>query len=124
MKLKHFFYVFAALLFTASCEYKMIEELEPEIPADGVSFSTDITPIINDNCVTCHGNSGGLTLTGDPYSALKNGSADDGTPYIDTENVDNSYLLITLADNIHNGKLTSQEIGLIKAWIEAGAENN
>lgn len=124
MKLKHFLYVFAALLFMSSCEYKMIEELEAEIPEEGVSYSTDIAPIWENSCTTCHGSAGGLDLTGDSYSTLINGSGDDGTPYIDTDNVAGSYLLTKLAESSHSSLLSSQEIALIEAWITDGAQNN
>lgn len=124
MKLRHFVYVFVLVLFLASCDYKMIEEIEADIPEDGVSFSEQIQPIIDDNCVSCHGNAGGLDMSDDTYSTLINGAADDGTPYIDTESAADSYLLIKLGQDSHSSYASAQEIGLIEAWIEAGAENN
>lgn len=121
MKFKHVFYVLAALLFTASCEYKMIEQEDVVIPEDGLSYAENIESIITDNCTSCHGNSGGLSLEGNSYETLMNGSSnEEGVPYIDTENPDDSYLLIKLNES-HSGRVTSQELGMIKAWIEDGA---
>jgi len=121
MKFKHVFYVLAALIFTASCEYKMIEQEDVVIPEDGLSYAENIESIITDNCTSCHGNAGGLNLEGNSYQTLIDGSSGDGVPYIDTENADDSYLLIKLNEGSHSSFVTSQEFGMIKAWIEDGA---
>jgi mono/diheme cytochrome c family protein len=121
MKFKHVFYVLAVLLFTASCEYKMIEQEDVVIPEEGLSYAENVEPIILDNCTSCHGNSGGLSLEGNSYETLINGSNGDGVPYIDTETADDSYLLIKLNEGSHSSFVTSQELGIIKAWIQDGA---
>jgi hypothetical protein len=65
----HIFLCLSSLLFT-SCYYDNAEDLYQNFQTDCdttvISFSEDVMPIINQNCISCHGTvapSAGLMLT-------------------------------------------------------------
>lgn len=104
-----------------SCYYNELpEEIPPEVP-DVVSFSNDILPIFS-QCTGCHN---GTIANPDlreanAYNALV-------PDYVTPGDADNSSLYNTLPGNGHSPisfTLSSDEIALIKAWIDRGAENN
>jgi WD40 repeat protein len=106
-----------------------IAELEREEPVD---FEKEILPIFRSNCLACH-NSG--TAESDliletPASILEGGFEGPG---VDLEDVDESLILQLAArqresfmppdgNDVGAKNLTSEELGLIKLWIQQGAE--
>ena len=100
-----------------------------EAPANASFYSKHIHPILDTNCVTCHGESqakGGLRM--DSYDALMKGGQDG--PVIVAGSPEKSLLLqrVTLPTDHKQfmpaeGKppLRSEEIAWIKAWIQQGA---
>ena len=61
--------VIIMLLFAVSCEYEFIEPITYNVQE--VSFSTDIAPLLNANCTTCHNGSLSLDLRVDKsYQSL------------------------------------------------------
>lgn len=113
-------------LMATSCYY---DEIPPEpvtpIPAT-VSYSTDIQPLWNANCISCHkagATSPDLTAA-NSYSALTTNNK-----YIVPGNASTSlvYKLMTGAASPlmpAGGKLSDSKIALINKWINAGALNN
>lgn len=88
----------------------------------GVDYNTEIQPIFDNNCATCHipGYSGGLNLSN--YQNLMS------TGVVVPGDYQSSllYLRITLPESAAgdmppNGSLTQSEIDLIATWIEEGA---
>jgi len=104
-----------------SCYYDAyIEEefTEPdnggEVPTE-VSFQADIQPIFT-RCVGCHGGNLNPDLRdGNSYAALV-------PAYVNANNAASSGLVIKLEDGHQN--VSSENIALIKAWINQGAKNN
>ncbi len=108
----------------------------------GVSFSRDIQPIFNNNCVVCHtGTSGpqGLTLdTGKAYNNLVNVNSTEATSLkrVAPGSPDKSYLINKLLGTQTQAggsgaqmpfgaqPLPQATISLIQQWITAGAPNN
>jgi mono/diheme cytochrome c family protein len=96
------------------------------------SFADDIMPIFEESCVSCHGEpdesgfpytEAGLSLMS--YEDLMKGS--EFGSVIEPGNPDDSYLLEMVANGDmpdEGDPLTVEQIELIRAWIEAGAENN
>jgi len=92
----------------------------------GVSFANDIQPILNANCIKCHGVERvkeGLDLQ--TYDNLMAGSNNGSV--IEPGNASGSYLV----ELINNGKmpnrgdhLSAEDIKLIEDWINQGALNN
>ena len=97
-----------------------------------VSFSEDVTPILEGKCVICHGGpdeNGAikkemeLDLTS--YDALMVGS--EFGPIVEPGNAEDSvlWMMIEVGDMPQEGEpLTTEELGVIKTWIAEGAQNN
>jgi WD40 repeat protein len=97
-----------------------------------ISFSRDIKPVLADNCFGCHQparDRGGYIMT--DFEQLLEGG-DSGDPAVVPGKSQESYLLEMIE---HDGKakaamppnappLTTDEVELIKNWIEAGAVND
>ncbi len=115
-------------LMCVSCYYDEAIEVEiPEIPPDEeISFSEDIQPIFvqdGKNCTTCHnGTVANPDLrVGNAYNAIVPDLVVPG-------NAEASVFYQRLPGNNHPVEagflLNTNEIALIKAWIDRGAENN
>lgn len=92
---------------------------------DSVSFSADIIPIFQTNCMgsSCHDNIKPILTPDKAYDELL--FSPSGTQYVDTLNPSESYLYKRITTNMPPGGLMNQEeIGYILAWIEQGAQNN
>ncbi len=99
----------------------------PPAAAKPVDFIRDIQPIIEKKCLQCHGrghDKGGFRLDD---RALLLGESDSGKSIV-TGNSRDSYLIHLVAglepDNImpqKGGKLSAEQVGLLRAWIDQGA---
>ncbi len=103
-----------------------------------VSFKNDVTPILKKHCLPCHAeesyNPSELSL--DSYSDLMAGGK-HGTPVVPGK-ADESIIVQKVGSNPPFGdqmplkkksaptpdRLTDEEIGTIKAWINQGAKDN
>ena len=100
---------------------------DPQDEAD-VSFSTDIAPILLEQCVTCHG--ARLAESGyrlDSYQALATVMT-SGQQAIVVGDPDSSELFQRLIHDdldlrmpLDADALTAEQVGLFRSWIEAGA---
>ena len=98
-----------------ACEKYIIPT--PDIPVD-ISFSTQIQPIFDANCVGCH--SGGMDpdlRPGESYDALIDGG------YVNTDDPESSELYTKLRGT-HDSRATEEEKLTILQWITEGALNN
>jgi len=122
--MKKVFFIFYSLGFLSSCSYDTEEELygiticETEL----MSFTDDVWPIIQENCVSCHGGEtpfAGLAL--EHYSQIR-------TTALDTtvEGVINRIDRPEGDPDIMppNSRLEQCSIDKIKAWVEQGALEN
>jgi hypothetical protein len=91
----------------------------PAVDPDAVwSLSTDIQPIFNASCVSCHGGAIAPNLTeGQSHNVLTRGG------YVDLP-AESSRLYTKLIDPDHAARSTDVEKLKILYWIEQGAENN
>ena len=97
-----------------------------------ISFSEDVAPILEENCVICHGGADEngaikkemeLDLTS--YDALMVGS--EFGSIVEPGNAEDSILwtMIEFGDMPQDGEpLTTEELEVIKTWIAEGAQNN
>jgi len=54
-KMKKIIYIVGFILFVTSCESRTYEEISDNTPiTETVSYKTDIQPIIEANCISCH----------------------------------------------------------------------
>lgn len=127
--MKNLFRVLAILsisLMATSCYYD-------EFPADtlvpipeNVSYKSDIQPLLDQNCVSCHksGSTSPDLTTSQSYGALTTNSK-----YVVPNNAANSILFKSLngvgaALMPTSGKLSATKIALVEKWINDGALNN
>ena len=85
-----------------------------------VDYATDIQPIFNNSCTSCHGNSGGLSLSS--YDNLMSNNVVVAGDHADSE----LYNRITLPETANgdmppSGSLSQSDIDLIAQWIDEGA---
>ncbi|QOP42521.1 hypothetical protein FJR45_00535 [Sulfurimonas sediminis] len=92
-------------------------------PLPTISFANDVLPILNNNCASCHGNSGNFSITNSttPYAGV--------TPFVDTANPTNSSLLQKGSGSTGHGggiiiNIDSVEYTTVRDWIAAGALDN
>jgi len=94
-----------------------------------ISYKNDIQPILNANCVNCHGNNGGLSVG--TYNNLMKGTSNNG-PVVIAKNGAGS-LIVKKLQGVASGsrmppepadKWSESKIETIKIWIDQGAKNN
>ena len=98
-------------------------------PTAGISFATDVKPILDARCAlpTCHGGeppTGGLSLTS--YDNLKKGG-NSGAAFMPNNSQDSLIVKrISPGGGMPPGgePLSEKEIETIKKWIDEGGENN
>lgn len=117
-----------SLVLSITAAMAATRDLPPPAP-DGVEFSEQVEPILRDRCFACHGATvqlSGLRLD-ERSHALQGG--DSGLPSVIPGDSAQSLLIRTVAgldpDRIMpktGDRLTPEEIGLLRAWIDAGAD--
>lgn len=86
--------------------------------ATNVSYSGDVQPIFNSNCVSCHSGGQAPALTeGWSYDELVDGG------YVDTDSPCESSLY-QIFGGTHDGRADSIQISQILGWIQEGAQDN
>jgi hypothetical protein len=94
----------------------------PPAPEGDISYSADIQPIWNDNCVACH-----QTGTGVPLDLQADNSYNNliNEGYINTDDPSASilYIKITPGQSMDQYATDNQRL-VILTWIEQGALNN
>lgn len=106
----------------------LTDDVVPE--PDEVSYASDIQPIFNSQCTSCHGNNGNISFT--TYANTTSGTGNFyGANLIISGDADASGLVDKIEPNPESGSrmpqggsLTATEIATIKAWINQGALNN
>lgn len=89
-------------------------------PVGDVSFTADIMPLLEENCVVCHSEvaMGNLDVTS--YEALAAGGA-TGPGFVPGSPEES--LIVTIQED-HLGVMAEPDLQKLIAWIAAGAENN
>lgn len=104
------------LLFISSCKYDYIL---PEVvaPVNDVKFSTQIVPIFEEKCVSCHANQTPKLTADVAYSQLV-------PNYVNTANAESSKIYTVPTSGTHYAKVSAAQAALILQWINEGAKNN
>lgn len=112
------FFALATAGLTTGCYYDNEEYLYGTCDTANVTFSKDIKPIMDANCINCH-SGGAIDLTN--YDGVK-AKAADNTLY---KSISYSYSGANSSKNMPtSGKLDDCSISKVKAWIDQGAINN
>src|SRR5262249_43921843 len=93
-------------------------------PADAAFFEQEVRPVLQANCLKCHGEGkvrGGLRLTS-RAAVLKGG---DTGPAVDLKNPDASLLLKAIRHEGDlamppTGRLPAKELAILERWVKAG----
>jgi len=116
----------AVLLFTTSVAFAAATHFPPSVNRK-VDFEKDVQPILAQKCYSCHGDDvqqSGLRLD-KRQNALRGG---DYGPVINIGNSVESKLIKRLVNGDGGlqmpptGALSDEEIGILRAWIDQGAE--
>ena len=92
-----------------------------------ISYLTQIQPIFDASCTSCHGGSGSLSLTS--YEDLMLGNSNNG-PVVNAGNGANSLIIQKLRGTAGSQMpmgdccLEDESIDLIETWIDEGAQDN
>lgn len=110
------------LILLTACEYGFIEPTPPLPPppsGDTISFSQDIQPFFDAECVRCHPSIKPDLSAGKSYNALKSGG------YIVDSIPESSKLYIKCKPGGSMAGYTSAaNLNLLYRWIYAGAKND
>lgn len=113
-------FLFPFILLTSGCYYDIIIEEEIEV-GNEISFSSDILPVFQTTCISCHD---GVTAYPDltennAYSSLSTGN------YISTTAPAESILMTKInSGHPYENALTNSEVEKIILWMEKGAPDN
>ena len=99
------------------------------LPDDEIDFNTQVKPIINNNCISCHGGvrqNGGFSLL---FEEQAKGNTDSGAPAIIPGHPEKSEMIRRLQSHdpeermpYEKKPLGKEEINILKRWIKEGAK--
>jgi len=136
MNLKYSLVIIAALGVSSAVLAADVDtsKLPPASAKTGVTYATDIKPILDASCIKCHGAQkpkGKLRL--DSLEGILKGSQDGKV--IETGNSAKSMLVLNVAhlgdeddfmpppkNKMGLKQLTPEQVGLIRAWVDQGAK--
>ena len=90
-----------------------------EAPAAGGPTWSDVAPMFQEKCLTCHATADMTGLALDNYANLMAGGK-DGEVVVPGDSA-NSMIYTLQAAGGHPGTFTAEELATLKAWIDAGA---
>jgi len=109
-----------------------IQLCDNENKKESISFTYDVKPIFELNCIECHGQNGSANLNLSTYEDLMSGESNNG-PVVIPYQPENSLLYQKIAsDNPPIGQrmpygrnqLSHSDISIIEQWILEGAKDN
>jgi hypothetical protein len=104
-------------LFISSCKYDFIlPDYVPPVKS-GVSFTTQILPILTEKCVSCHATQAPQMTAAVAYAQLV-------PQYVSTATPESSVFYINASSGNHFARVTSVQAATILTWITEGAKNN
>lgn len=114
LKSKNIYILLISGILFSSCLSNVEEEQQIDNgntdPCNDITFSANVKPIIDSNCIQCHGNGGNF-------------------PNLTTYNGVSANASIVKAEIVsrrmpQGGSLTTEEIAAISCWVDSGALNN
>lgn len=113
---KHFSIILFSMFIISSCSEAVIEDTEPEPVVETVSYNSDIKPVVNNFCLSCHNDvtaNAGLNLSN--YELVKDATKNGN--------------LILRINSVQNpmpqtGLMPSSKRALFDKWVEDGYLEN
>ena len=111
-----------------------VSKIPPASDKTGVTYATDIKPILDKSCIKCHGaekQKGKLRLDsleavlkgGEDGKVVEPGKSEESILVHNVAHVGDEDLFMPPPDNKDKiPPLTKEQIGLIRAWIDQGAK--
>jgi hypothetical protein len=127
MKIENFVGILLAAVILVACGSSAVTSIDvTTVPADKVSFSKDILPIFQNNCVNCHGGGNpraGLDLSS--YASVMAGSS-NGAVIVPGDPAGSKLIQYVQTGRMPKGggPLPAGEIQTLTNWVQAGAPNN
>ena len=122
---KYIIIMFFTVAITSGCTYNWIlpeEDVDPNPDGEPISYATQVQPIFDNKCVSCH-NTGGTApdlSTGKSYNQIVPGHVNLTAPA-----ESNIYHFPAPSSTVHTWKKYSNgEAKIVLTWIEEGAKNN
>lgn len=107
-------------LFFSGCKYDFVLPVE-STPVDNggqpISFATQVAPILDSKCNTCHKAQAPLMTASNAFSQLV-------PAYVNTSSPASSQLYVNASSGTHYAKVSSSQAAIILQWITEGAKNN
>ncbi len=120
-----FLIVILAILGMTGCRYNWIlpeEDVDPNPGGEPISYATQVQPIFDSKCISCHktgGTAPDLT-TGKSYNQVVPGHVNQSAPA-----ESGIYYFPAPTSTVHTWKkYSSSEAKIVLTWIEEGAKNN
>lgn len=120
-----FLIVILAIVGMTGCRYNWIlpeEDVDPNPGGEPISYATQVQPIFDNKCVSCH-NTGGTApdlSTGKSYNQVVPGFVNLTSPA-----ESDIYYFPSPTSTVHTWKkYSSNEAKIVLTWIEEGAKNN
>ncbi len=107
-------------LFFSGCKYDFVLPVETTPVDNGgqpISFATQVIPILESKCTTCHNGQAPLMSASAAYSQLV-------PAYVNTTTPSSSILYVNASSGTHYAKVSSSQAAIILQWITEGAKNN
>ncbi|WP_281989471.1 c-type cytochrome [Aquimarina aggregata] len=111
-KIKKALMVFGICIAFSSCEYNVENEdgpIEIDLCDPAISFATQVKPIIDNNCITCHGGNQAPDLR--TFAGI-------------SANAERVKDQVTTRRMPLGGSLSNEQIETIRCWVENGGLNN
>lgn len=112
LKLIRFTFILGVFFLVTSCLNNVEEEIQEPVSdlCDNITFSVNVKPILDSNCIQCHSAGGNFPNLTDINIVIQNANR------IKSE--------VVSREMPKNGSLTQEEIDIISCWVDAGAINN
>lgn len=119
IKISQFIVFVLALFVLGACESETIMPMKVVLPDEPVLFSTQIQPIFDANCISCHSGQIPILKAGQSHASLTDG-------YVNMTNYEASTIYVKTKEGHPGGSkvLTPTQQALLLKWIEEGAKNN
>lgn len=136
MNLKTSFAISTAIAM-ATCAFAAdvdTSKLPPASTKTGVTYATDIKPIFDASCIKCHGaqkpkaklrldSLGGILKGGEDGKVIEPGKSEKSMLVLNIAHLgDEDDFMPPPKNKLGVKKLTDEQIGLVRAWIDQGAK--
>lgn len=119
--------MFFTVAITSGCTYNWIlpeEDVDPNPDGEPISYATQVQPIFDNKCVSCH-TTGSLATDLDLTAGKSYNQLVPGRVNLTSPAESDIYHFPSPSSTVHSQKkYSSSEAKIVLTWIEEGAKNN